>query len=72
MDTTLLAVGLVLVCMGIVPLRFPMRIRSIAPAKTWQEDPERAERSQRVFAYVVGVTIGGLGLGTVALGLVSG
>lgn len=72
MDTTLLAVGFVLVCAGVVPLKFPMRIRSIASATTWQEDPDRAERYQRVFAYVVGVVVGGLGLGTVALGLVSG
>jgi len=58
--------------MGIVPLTFPMRIRSVAAAKTWQDDSDRAERYQRVFAYVVGATVGGFGLGTVALGLVSG
>jgi hypothetical protein len=58
--------------MGIVPLTFPMRIRSVAAAKTWQDDSDRAERYQCVFAYVVGTTVGGFGLGTVALGLVSG
>ena len=72
MDAALLAVGFVLVCVGVVSLTFLMRIRNIASAKTWREDPERAERHQRVFAYVVGATVGGFGLGTVALGLVSG
>lgn len=70
-DPTLVGPGIVLVAAGAVAVRFPMRIRSFVSAKTGRNDPERAERYQRVFGYLVAV-VGGIGLGTVSLGLVSG
>ncbi|WP_415380858.1 hypothetical protein [Halosimplex sp. TS25] len=71
MDPAVVFLGVVLIGLGVFAIGFPNYLRSFVSARTWKEDPERAERYQRIWAYGVGVTIAALGFVMVVLGFVT-
>ncbi|WP_459192543.1 hypothetical protein [Halosimplex sp. J119] len=71
MDPAVVFLGVVLIGLGVFSIGFPNYLRSFVSARTWKEDPERAERYQRLWAYGIGITIVALGFVVVGLGLFS-
>lgn len=58
--------------MGALAARFPVRLRSFASARTWRNDPDRAETYQRPWAYGIAATVVAFGLVVVGIGATSG
>ncbi|WP_436927839.1 hypothetical protein [Halosimplex amylolyticum] len=71
MDPATIFLGVVLIGLGVFSIGFPNYLRSFVSAQTWRDDPERAERYQRLWAYGVGITIVVLGFVVVGLGIVA-
>jgi hypothetical protein len=67
----IIIMGLFLVVVGAVSVRFPHRMRNHVSSQEWQTDPEKAKRKQVLYARMVGVFLSfGLGCMLIVAGLV--
>ncbi|QLG60339.1 hypothetical protein [Halorarum salinum] len=71
MQPLIIVMGVFLIVVGAVSIRFPHRMRNYVSSREWQEHPERAERKQELYARAVGVFLMcGLGFMLIFMGLV--